>query len=598
MQAAQYNVHENVALITFNNPPVNGLSYALRAAISHYVAQANDDDNIDAIVITGSERAFSGGADVREFGTDLAFKEPILKNVIASIEDNPKPIVAAIDGVALGGGFELALGAHFRVARSGARVGLPEVNLGIIPGAGGTQRLPRVIGVEKALPMILEARLVPARELADTELFAKVVDDNVIDAAIKFAQGLKSSGLKARKVRDLPIQPANAQEILQEQYEWAQARYPHLPAKAQAVKAILDGAVLGFEQGLPNERSIFLELVQSPQSVALRYVFGAERTAARIPGLERDTESRDVRCVGIYGMGDSANALARAFNAAGLVVTQVARDNQVADKLKGCQLLIEATQGNEQQKKVALQLLDEIAGDDTILATTSAQNLNKFKELVRVPSALVRLQPAPTIFQGHLWELGRTDETQPEVLATLLALARKAGTHPISGLPNNVGVGARLLDVYLGAAHDLLTLGLSRSAIDTALTDFGFAVGPFEAAQLLGREHLRTTPLIADADVPAATDLGPLMMAVLANEGARLLDENVIGRTIEFDMIAVHGYGVGRFLGGPMHYTEQFGLQQCVDLLNRYADILDSSQSTWQVTTRLQQCAAKEGKWQ
>ncbi|HLR30690.1 MAG TPA: enoyl-CoA hydratase-related protein [Paenalcaligenes sp.] len=598
MQAAQYNVHENVALITFNNPPVNGLSYALRAAISHYVAQANDDDSIDAIVITGSERAFSGGADVREFGTDLAFKEPILKNVIASIEDNPKPIVAAIDGVALGGGFELALGAHFRVARSGARVGLPEVNLGIIPGAGGTQRLPRVIGVEKALPMILEARLVPAHELADTELFAKVVDDNVVDAAINFAQGLKSSGLKARKVRDLPIQPENAQAILEEQYEWAQARYPHLPAKAQAVKAILDGVVLGFEQGLPNERSIFLELVQSSQSVALRYVFGAERTAARIPGLERDTPSRDVRCVGIYGSGELANALARDFNAAGLAVIQVTRAEQVAKELRGCELLIEANLGTEQQKEVALQTLDQIADGDTILATTSAQVLNHLKEQVQAPTSLVRLQPGPTIFQGHLWELGRTDETQPEVLATLLALARKAGTHPISGLPDSVGVGTRLLDVYLQAAHDLLRLGLSRSAIDTALTDFGFAVGPFETAQLLGLERLRTAILIQDAQVPTAADLGPLMMAALANEGARLLDEKVIGRTIEFDMIAVHGYGIGRFLGGPMHYTEHLGLKHCVELLNRYADILGSAQLAWQVTPRLQQCAADEGKWQ
>src|SRR5699024_2322087 len=153
-----------------------------------------------------------------------------------------------------------------------------EVNLGIIPGAGGTQRLPRVIGVEKALPMILEARLVPARELADTELFAKVVDENVIDAAIKFAQGLKSSGLKARKVRDLPMQLANAQGSLPEQYSWAQDSSPHLADNAQAGKAIFAGAVLRFEQGLPIQRSICRELVPSPRSVALRYVFGAERT--------------------------------------------------------------------------------------------------------------------------------------------------------------------------------------------------------------------------------------------------------------------------------------------------------------------------------
>src|SRR5690625_990339 len=354
MKAAHYNVHENVAVITFNNPPVNGLSYALRAAIAEYITQANADDSIDAIVLTGSERAFSGGADVREFGTDLAFKEPILKNLIATIEDNPKPIVAAIDGVALGGGFELALGAHFRIARAGARVGLPEVNLGIIPGAGGTQRLPRVVGVEKALPMILDAQLVPAKQLADTELFVKVVDDNVVEAAIDFAKSLKSSGRTAHKVRDLPIQPENAQEIVQEQYEWAQAKHPHLPAKAQAVKAILDGAVLGFEKGLPNERSIFLELVKSPQSVALRYVFGSERAAVRIPGLERDTPTRQVQTVGILGRGDMANTLAGDFNTAGLVVKQVVTVDQVASHLTGCDILIEAVPGSNKQKLEAV----------------------------------------------------------------------------------------------------------------------------------------------------------------------------------------------------------------------------------------------------
>src|SRR5690625_3698946 len=198
MQAAQYNVHENVALITFNNPPVNGLSYALRAAISHYVAQANDDDNIDAIVITGSERAFSGGADVREFGTDLAFKEPILKKVIASIEDNRKPIVAAIDGVALGGGFELALGAHFRVARSGARIGLPEVNLGIFPGAGGTQRLPRVVGTAKAKEMMYTGEPISSNEAEKIGLVNKVASSgNGLNVAMELAEKISTKSLQS-----------------------------------------------------------------------------------------------------------------------------------------------------------------------------------------------------------------------------------------------------------------------------------------------------------------------------------------------------------------------------------------------------------------
>lgn len=597
MKAAHYNVHENVAVITFNNPPVNGLSYALRAAIAEYITQANADDSIDAIVITGSERAFSGGADVREFGTDLAFKEPILKNVIAAIENNPKPVIAAIDGVALGGGFELALGAHFRVARSGARVGLPEVNLGIIPGAGGTQRLPRAIGVEKALPMILEARLVPAAELADTDLFAEVVDENVVEAAIRFAQGLKSTERAVQKVSERPIQPDNATEILQEQYAWAQARYPHLPAKAQAVKAILDGAKLGFEQGLPNERSIFLELVQSPQSVALRYVFGAERAAARIPGLERDTAVRTVNRVGIYGRGQMANDLARDFNAAGLTVIQVAQADQVADALQGCTLLVEAVQGSIADKQAALRTLGQIANEESIVATTSAAPLTECLDQVPAPSMLVRLQPGPAVFQGQLWELGRTAHTQPEVLATLLGLARRAGTHPISSLPDSAGVGARLLDVYIEAAHDLLTLGMSRHRIDTALTDFGFLVGPFEAAQQLDRARLCTEPLNQDVQPPAHADLGPLMMALLANEGARMLDEQVVGRTIELDMIAVHGYGVGRFLGGPMHYSEQYGLQKSLELLNRFAPVFGAARPVWQPAPLFEQRAAEQGKW-
>lgn len=597
MKAAHYEVHDNVAVITFANPPVNGLSYALRSAIAEYVAQANANEAIDAIVLTGTERAFSGGADVREFGTDLAFKEPILKNLIATIEDNPKPIVAAIDGVALGGGFELALGAHFRVARSSARVGLPEVNLGIIPGAGGTQRLPRVVGVEKALPMILEATLVSARDLADTDLFVKVVDEDVVGAAIEFAKTLKASGLTARKVRDMPIRPDNAQDILQEQYEWAQARYPHFPAKAQAVKAVLDGAVLGFDKGLPNERAIFLELVQSPQSVALRYVFGSERAAARIPGLERDTPTRSVHSVGVLGQGEAAHALASAFNTAGLVVTQVARVKQAESHLKHCDMLVEAVPGTNKEKEAAVLALAQIAGPNTIVTTTSTESLAALAAQLPVPGSLVRVLPNLAVFSGSMWELGRTEQTQPEVLATLLALARKAAVHPFSTLPDSVGAGERLLDVYLRAAHDLLELGLSRKDVDQALTQFGFTVGPFEVAQVLGREQLRLSAVRDEASAPTTQELGPLMMAVLANEGARLLSEGVVGRAMEIDMIAVHGYGIGRFLGGPMHFSEQYGLDNCAALLERLAQVFGADRSVWQPAALLQQRISEQGKW-
>lgn len=583
MHAAQYEVHNNVAVITFNNPPVNGLSFALRQAIVQFLEQTNADDAITAIVLTGSERAFSGGADVREFGTPLAFEEPILKTVIARVEDNPKPVVAAIDGVCLGGGFELALGAHYRLASSRARVGLPEVNLGIIPGAGGTQRLPRVIGVDRALPIILNAQMVAAPSLADTDLFVQVVEDDVVKAAIAFAQGLKQADTQAVRVRDLPIAPKQAEALLTQQLQYVKQYERHLPAKAAAVRAILGGVQEGFEKGLTNERAIFLELLESRQSIALRYVFGSERAAARVPEIERSTPVRPVKWVGIYGQSDRAHALQQAFNAAGLGVTTVTRPEQFDGHLNDCDLLIEAVGGDDQAEvETALSALAQVAKQGAILATASDFSLSALSAKLSHPADLLRLQPGPSALAGSLWELGRSTVTDPEVLATVLGLARRAGRHPVVALPDSAAVGPQLLQVYLQLARLLQASGIDLNTIDACLVDFGFSAGPFATARALG---VCMAPSLGDEqinDLPSLDAVPELFMVALANHGAKLIDQGLVGRALDIDMLCVLGYGVGRFIGGPLHYCQQLGYEQVAAVLAQAEQRWGQDNPLWQ----------------
>ena len=293
---AQYEVRGTVAVITLDNPPVNGLGHATRVGITDGLARAEGDAAVKAIVITGAGKAFSGGADIREFGTPKALAEPNLLSVILALEAASKPVVAAIHSVCMGGGLELAMGCHYRVAMPGTQVALPEVKLGLVPGAGGTQRLPRLLGLENALNMIVSGEPVKSELLAmapGQKLFDKMIDGDLLAGAVAFATEVAEKHSKDKSplplVRNLKVTHPNADAYLQFTRNTVGAMSRNFPAPLQCVEAVAASLKLPFDAGMRKEREIFISLMMTPESKALRHAFFAERAASKIPDVPADT---------------------------------------------------------------------------------------------------------------------------------------------------------------------------------------------------------------------------------------------------------------------------------------------------------------------
>ena len=285
---AEYKVQDGVAVITLSNPPVNGLGHSTRLGIVEGMVKAGDDANVKAIVITGAGKAFSGGADIREFNTPKATQEPTLHAVIKAVESSSKPVVAAIHSVAMGGGLELAMGCHYRVAAPGAQIALPEVKLGILPGAGGTQRLPRAIGLEPALNMIVSGNAIPSEKLAKSGLFDQMVEGDLMAGAIDFALKAAAEG-KLPKLRDRKVEHDNPQGFLQFARNTVAAVAKNFPAPGKCVDAVQAAVEKRFDDGIKFERDLFIELVNTSESRALRHAFFGERAASKIPDVPDDT---------------------------------------------------------------------------------------------------------------------------------------------------------------------------------------------------------------------------------------------------------------------------------------------------------------------
>ena len=284
MSSAIYEVHGRSAVITMNNPPVNGLGFDLRREIVEGLARAAGDSNVTAVVLTGSQRAFSGGADIREFGTPRSTAEPSLNTVIRVLEGAEKPVVAAIRGACMGGGLELAMACHYRVAVAGAQIALPEVKLGLMPGAGGTQRLPRLIGAEAALNMIVSGEAVLSEKLASSALFDQMIDGDLLQGALAFAARVAEKR-PLKRARDIKPGLPNAEGFFQFARNTIGAATRNFPAPLKCVDAVAAAVALPFEEGLRVERELFVQLMQSPESRALRHAFFAERAAAKIPDV-------------------------------------------------------------------------------------------------------------------------------------------------------------------------------------------------------------------------------------------------------------------------------------------------------------------------
>jgi 3-hydroxyacyl-CoA dehydrogenase len=525
MSSTRYDVRGRIAVITLDNPPINGLGAALRSDFMDALDRALADNDVKGIVVTGSDRAFSGGADVKEFGTANAGREPRLPALIAAMEDSPKPVVAAIAGVCMGGGLELALGAHYRVARADAQIALPEVKLGLLPGAGGTQRLPRAIGLEAALNMIVSGVTVPGAKLKGTGLLDEVTDGDPVPAAVALAEKVVAGNLPLKRLRDVKVKDPQADAFLQFARNNVTPMAGPYPAPLKCLEAVAYSVSKPFDEGLRLEREAFVTLMATPESRALRHVFTAERAAGKIADLKEGTLLREIRKVGVIGAGTMGGGITMNFLNAGIPVALLEMKQEALDKglatirrnyensaKKGkltaeqveqrmalvtptldyapfadADLVIEAVFESMEVKEQVFRKLDEVCKGGAILASnTSYLNIDRIAAFTKRPSDVLGLHFFSPANVMRLLEVVRGAKTAPDVLATCMALAKRIKkVAVVSGVCDGF-IGNRMLSRYGAAAQYLINAGALPQQVDGALQKFGLAMGPFRMGDLAG----------------------------------------------------------------------------------------------------------------
>jgi 3-hydroxyacyl-CoA dehydrogenase len=527
MASADYTSRGAVAVITLDNQPVNALGLSVRRGVADGLERAAGDASVGAVVLTGAGATFCGGADVSEFGLPAMSASPHLTDLCQLVEGFPKPVIAALNGLALGGGLELAMCCHYRVALATAQVGLPEVKLGILPGAGGTQRLPRLAGPERALNMIVSGTPVTARELASTALFDEVVESDVVSAAIAYAGRAVEAKLPLKKARDIKIQFPNAEAF----FDFARGAVAPLaknyPAPGKCIDAVEAAVLKPFDEGMRIERAAFTELLSSTESKALRHVFFAIRAASKIPDVPSGTPLRPVESVAIIGAGTMGGGIAMNFANAGVPVTVLETGQAALDKGLGvvrknyegtlkkgrltqkdfdkrlglirgtlsyddiaqADLVIEAVFEDMQVKQRVFETLDAKMKPGAILASnTSTLDLDKIASFTRRPGDVVGLHFFSPANVTKLLEIVRGAKTAKDVLATSLGIAKqikKIGV--VSGVCDGF-IGNRMLNAYFRQMDFLLDAGALPAQIDKALEAFGFAMGPFRVSDLAGND--------------------------------------------------------------------------------------------------------------
>ncbi|MGY4256687.1 3-hydroxyacyl-CoA dehydrogenase [Bradyrhizobium sp. USDA 4516] len=517
--------HDAVGIVTIDSPPVNALGAAVRGGILECVQQAIADPSIQAIVLTCAGRTFIAGADITEFGKPPT--KPALDEVLTAIESSPKPVIAAIHGTALGGGLEVALACHFRVADKNSKLGLPEVKLGLLPGAGGTQRLPRAVGPELAVKMIIGGDPIGANEAHQNGLIEEVVEE-ASSGGEAFARKILADRRPLRRLRDDDTKLAAARSdrsIFTGAVAAITKKVRGLEAPFVAADAIGHALDLPFEQGLKKERELFLLLMSSDQSKALRYAFFAEREAAKIAGVETGTKPRAVESVAIIGAGTMGGGIAMSFANAGIPVTlvetgkdqldrglSVIRKNYEATAARGgipadapakrmalisgaiglenvgqTDLIVEAVFETMAIKKEVFGQLDKIAKSGAILATnTSFLDINEIAKETGRPQDVVGMHFFSPANVMKLCEIVRTKSTAPDTLVTAVSLARKIGKVPVIVGVCDGFVGNRMLMARQRQASQLLFDGALPQQVDAALTKFGMPMGPFAMGDLAG----------------------------------------------------------------------------------------------------------------
>ncbi len=655
-----------IAVIVIDNGPVNALGQNLRRALVQAVDTFVQDD-AEIAVLLGAGRMFVGGADIKEFGKPPV--APDLPSVIAHIESCAKPIVAAMHGNALGGGLELALGCHYRLAMPGCKLGLPEVTLGLLPGAGGTQRLPRLTGVESALEFILSGTPITAETALPMGVIDRLGTSDLRSSALAFAQDLLDRGAGPRRVGDLPRPAPNPAAFAAMQAKLAKTARG-LASPFAIVKALQAACDMDLTDGLAEERRLFLEMMQTPQRAGLIHAFFVERKVAALPALE-GVVARPLRQIGVVGGGTMGAGIATSALLAGYPVTLVERDEKAANTarttiaanlaaavtrgkltqaasaailtdalacvtdyaaLSNADLAIEAVFESFDVKTAVFAQLDAVLKPGAILATnTSYLDVNRLAAATSRPQDVIGLHFFSPAHVMKLLEIVVASSTAPDVIATAFALGKSLGKVCVKSGVCDGFIGNRILAAYRGAADRMILQGASPFQIDTALVDFGFAMGPYAVADLAGLDigfltrqrkeasrdprdivpgwadelvHLgrlgqktgsgyylypagsrtglpdpQTDALIAkyrpvtSPPARAFTDaqIQRRYLAAMVNEAAKVLHDGIAARPLDIDATLLFGYGFPRHHGGPLHWADSVGLSALLQDINDWA---------------------------
>lgn len=520
-QVVNYVVEGTIGVISVDNPPVNALSQPVRQGLLDAISAAQTDTS-EAVVIICEGRTFIAGADITEFGKPAV--EPMLDALLNTIEASTKPVVAAIHGTALGGGLETALSAHYRCAVASAKVGLPEVKLGILPGAGGTQRVPRLAGVPAALDLITSGEPISVPRALELGLIDKIVDGDLRREAIAWARALIEQGAAPRKSSEQPVPEFDAAVF--DGYRAVLAKRARGQVAPQHIVSCVEAATnRSFDAGLKVERDLFIECMQSPQSVAMQHLFFAERQAAKIDDLPRDTPQRPIDSVGIIGGGTMGGGIAMSFANSGIPVTlievnddalarglsiveknyaaSVKRGKLTEDKATKCRalitgstdyaslaeadLVIEAVFEDPELKKTIFARLDETCKPGAILATnTSYQDVNQIAAATKRPEDVIGLHFFSPANIMKLLEVVRAEKTADDVLATCMALAKRIRKVPVMSGVCYGFIGNRMLQPYFREAQLCLIEGATPEQVDNAMEEWGMAMGPIRVADLAG----------------------------------------------------------------------------------------------------------------
>ena len=517
----RYELQDRVGVISVDNPPVNALSQAVRQGLLDAITLAQSDTS-EAIVIICDGRTFIAGADITEF--DKPFMEPGLPDLLNTIEASKKPVIAAVHGTALGGGFETALSAHYRCAVPSAKVGLPEVKLGLLPGAGGTQRTPRIAGVKASLDLIISGTPIRAAEAESIGLIDRIIEGDLRKGALEWAGELIQDNAPVRRSSEQAVPDFDA-SIFDDHRATLAVRARGQMAPGHIVSAVEAAATLPFEEGLELERKLFMECMGSPQSAGMRHVFFAERQASKISGLAKDTSMRPVESVGVIGGGTMGGGIAMSFANAGIAVTMIEISDEalshglsIVDRnyagsvkrgkiskkkaaacrelisgstdygdLAGADLVVEAVFEDPELKKKIFEQLDAVCKPGAILASnTSYQDVDAIAAVTSRPEDVLGMHFFSPAHIMKLLEVVRGKKTADDVLATVMALAKKIRkVAVVSGVCYGF-IGNRMLRPYGKTSQLLLLEGASPQQIDTAMESWGMAMGPLRVFDLAG----------------------------------------------------------------------------------------------------------------